>query len=77
MGVQELITMKLPFAHLRNDVQVMRAITDYELPIFPKEDKDPLKTDLFVLCQACWSRQVVERPSVEKLRSRVKTMYPS
>ncbi|THH01835.1 hypothetical protein EW145_g6845 [Phellinidium pouzarii] len=60
MGV---ITGKIPYYHLKNDVQVILHITQYAMP----EREECIPPTLWLLLQICWSRDQRDRPSTSEV----------
>jgi serine/threonine protein kinase len=67
--MQEIITGKRPFEHLSNDVFVMMAIANGELPPAPQGLRTmPIaRQKLWELCNKCWLKDPLLRPSMSDL----------
>jgi len=64
MVVYELLTWGVPYKSKRNDVAVMMAIVNGELPEKPEDDnKSRMFNALWELCCSCWQRNSESRPS--------------
>ncbi|EJC99208.1 kinase-like protein [Fomitiporia mediterranea MF3/22] len=56
MTVYEILTRELPYAHLKNDGLVMRAITERKLPSRPGaySNWSPFLQSAWTICEECW-----------------------
>jgi len=81
MTLLELLTCKVPYAHIRNDGALQRAIVNGVLPEEPKyedpiSDDAKLKHDVWSLCCKCWDLDPEKRLSMQDvLRELIRTKY--
>jgi len=78
MTLLELLTLKVPFEHIKNEGALRTAIMNQALPtqpIFEGSDA-PLKNDMWSLCRKCWNKRPESRPSMQGvLRELIRINY--
>lgn len=68
---KEILTLKRPYHHILNDVQVIMAIIRGNLPhppervLYRSANYDEIK--LWELCRRCWEVDLSERPSIQQI----------
>ncbi|KZT21083.1 kinase-like protein [Neolentinus lepideus HHB14362 ss-1] len=63
MTILEVLTERLPFAHLRADVGVILFLAKEGLPL--REDYEQIPLAIWHLLQHCWDRVASKRPSMD------------
>lgn len=69
---QELLAQERPYAHIKDNFQVMWRIAAGELPKEPKFSENPsdkrLENFMWSLCMDCWRKDPEARPSMSELK---------
>ncbi|KAL5498961.1 hypothetical protein ACEPAH_1479 [Sanghuangporus vaninii] len=71
MTVYEILTQAVPYSNIRNDVQVIFAITEGKLPLPPSSWKySPTFFDFaWNICEACWISPAEKRSTIKEVVS--------
>lgn len=64
---QEILTRKLPYHEIANEMQVLIAIVSGRTPMRPSPDLNARYKDLWKICEICWANEPQERPSAEEI----------
>ncbi|KAL5522769.1 hypothetical protein ACEPAG_8787 [Sanghuangporus baumii] len=71
MTVYEILTQAVPYSNIRNDVQVIFAITEGKLPLPPSSWKEspPFFDFAWNICEACWISPAEKRTTIKEVVS--------
>ncbi|KLO16697.1 hypothetical protein SCHPADRAFT_800407, partial [Schizopora paradoxa] len=69
MTLLEILTLKVPYAHIISDGPVSKAILEGKppvesFPVFVGSGDEPEKK-IWELCKKCWSQEKKDRPSMD------------
>jgi len=64
MVLYELLTGRVPFYHLKNDLQASFAIANGQLPSQPSTVEDASHRFLWSICLQCWRSSASDRPGI-------------
>jgi len=71
MTLLELITGDVPYAYIKNDLRVMFAIVNGQLPCEPSftgsSSDVALRRYMWSICHSCWIKDPMRRPSIAEL----------
>lgn len=75
-SLQEFITGRIPYEHIKSEPPVMLAIMRYQSPHEPEEPslETELERQLWNLCKLCWYADPIRRPTIGVLQDHLRIL---
>ncbi|KLO14143.1 kinase-like protein [Schizopora paradoxa] len=67
MVVYELLSGRIPFYHLKLDLQVAYAISNGQIPSQPPRLYEETRLALWSICLKCWEKAPLDRPTISRI----------